>query len=406
MIAIYNYAKEWGGVDVLIKRFAEHLLLNKKSFLIIEPDGTRLRNDLPEVTFILIDQLELFSSRINYIFFPSVSKLATVDFPWQMLLHATFFTWVVHPNDVFRRFFPYSSKAFNAFGYKSVKILRYFFKRHTLIYDSFFNLLSAYNAIAIMDGACSRTFKFFVGSCQILPEIIQIPSNANFLTEAREKDYSKLSIGYLGRMDVMKWSAMQPFVTKILTPLAKERSVELVLISEGSHLERLQKLCAKHGIKCVSHGYMPNQAAREVILKDTLLAVAMGTSALDIAATGHPCVVIDPAVGFFTLRQKKFRFIHETTDFTLGEYRSFPGYVRGGDDFEDLITEVRLKIAAKAGFDYVSTFHNPEICFEKLLSSIHGSQLLVKDMIEPISALNDSFWITKKHPLRSLLHII
>ena len=387
---------------MLIGRFAEYLRSRNLPFCIIDREGGRLRKELDWAMFADSEDLSLIKRQITHMFVPSVSKLRDKAFPWDELGHATVFTWVVHPNDVFRGYFPFSTKPMDFFGYSLVRLLRTAFRKHSRVFDSLFNRLITEQALAVMDGATNRSIKFFLPSVESEPRIIPIPSNSTVVSSHGGFVSEELSIGYLGRMDSMKWSAMKPFIRNVLSPLAAKRKVAIHVVSVGTHLRKFERACQHAGIRFVGYGSLPNERAREVMLSNTSVAVAMGTSALDIAGCGHPCVVLDPALGLFARPQKKFRFIFESNDYTLGEFRDFPGYVPGFREFEDMVDSAELHSAAARGKKYVEEAHSPEKCFRSLLLAIQNSGLLVSELMPLVGALNASFISTKSNPLRSM----
>lgn len=403
MIAIYSNTGEWGGVDVLIARFADYLRSRHVPFFIVEPAGSRLRLELPWASFVDLGEISSIQDQVTHVFVPSVAKLQDKKFPWIALAHARLFTWVVHPNDVFLVFYPFSGFSMKLLGYRMVGLLRAAFRPHAALLDALFFKLVEQQALAVMDGATSRSLSYFVPSIPSAPPIIPIPSHATVYPAHHKGDAEELSIGYLGRMDSMKWSAMKPFIRNILAPMAVRRKITLHVVSEGSHLERLKQACQNAGIRFIGYGYLPNDKARETIIASTDIAVAMGTSALDIAGCGHPCVVLDPGLGVFSRPQTSFRFIHESSDYTLGEYRDFPGYIKGLRVFEDMVGDETLESAAAVGKSYVELSHNPEGCFKALLLAVQSSNLLVSELMPRIKDLADSFAHTKSSPLLSIL---
>lgn len=293
----------------------------------------------------------------------------------------------------------------NFFGYRIVKPLRRLFRTHTKLFDAFFALLIKDKALIVMDGATRRSLKYFVPTLTTEPGVVPIPSPLTEEITVRNQGDGKLSIGYLGRMDIMKWSAIRPFIRDTLAPLAKHRQIALHLVSEGSHLSRVEQLCSESGIEFHCYGYLPNLQAREVIFTKTNLAIAMGTSALDIAGAGHPCVVIDPSLSALARRQMRFRFVHEIQDYTLGEFRDFPGYVDGNREFEELIERDQLDIARSKGREYVEQEHDPVRCFDKLLNRIFDSNLQVAELEEHARLLILSFSHVKAKPVTHLFGI-
>lgn len=404
LIAIYSNTGEWGGVDVIIMRLSAYLTSREYPHCIIEPEGSRLRLELPSALFVSPDDVQSVSNLVTHVVAPTVSNLRDSKFPWRDLQHAKILVWVVHPNDVFWGFFPFSGLLMRLFGYRAATLLKRTFSCHTKLYFSFFRKLVDCGALVVMDGATRRTLNYFIPVLSSEPVIVPIPAP---LTEivGRHEVRTQLAIGYLGRMDRMKWSAMKPFVLNVLAPLTKERSVALHVVAEGSHLTMLQKLCERNGIEFHSYGYQPNNHARRIMVTHTDVAVAMGTSALDLAGSGHPCIVLDPGLWLFTRYQKRFRFIHETDDFTLGEYRDFPGYVRGRAAFSELISDHELTAASSLGRSYVKNAHDPAQCFDTLLSCINSSTLVVGELFNKFRLLEASSSNLKNHPILLALRL-
>lgn len=402
MIAIYLNTSEWGGVDVLTARLSTYLTSRKIKFCIIEPKEGRIRKELPNVYFVSLEEVHGISHLITHVFFPSVNKLRDPVFPWNDLSHAKVLTWIVHPNDVFCGFFPFSGMLIRLIGYQAAFLLRCIFRSHARIYDKFFCKLVEKNALIVIDGATQRSLKFFVPTISTTPITVPIPS---VLSESvpKSKTEKGLSIGYLGRMDSMKWSAVKPFVLKVLAPLASNQKITLHVISEGSHLLKLEKLCKNNNIGFQGYGYRPNAEARQIIISKTDVAVAMGTSALDLAGSGHPCIVLDPSLGMFAHRQNLFRYIHETDDFTLGEYRDFPGYVRGRANFSTLIEPSELISASALSKSYINSSHNPDQCFKNLFDCLQGSQIKIEELHRYIRSLEESFSSVKANLLFAVL---
>ena len=119
MILIYSNTGEWGGVDVLIARLAKYLSDRNRAFRILEPAGSRLRTQLPEKFFVDFCQVDGIAQQVTHVLFPSLAKLRDPNVPWHSLAHAYALAWIVHPNDVFRGFFPFSGRAMDLAGYKA-----------------------------------------------------------------------------------------------------------------------------------------------------------------------------------------------------------------------------------------------------------------------------------------------
>lgn len=404
MILIYMNTTDWGGVDVIVERFTKFLDERGIQVAIVDKEGSRLRERLPGAAFYSNEDVGTIEGKVRHIFLPSAAKIRDPNTPLLMFKDANVFSWVVHQNDVFRGFFPLSGKLMDSIGYKAVPILRNLIPKHRRIFDAFFETMVARDALSVMDGATGRSMQYFVPSIsRAAVHVVPVPSPiSQCISETAGRlvaSSERLSIGYLGRMDIMKWSAIKSFVESNLAPLARRRKVALHVVSEGGFIDQLRSLCGANRIEIVVYGYQPNHIAREIIKTNTDLAIAMGTSALDIAASCHPCIIIDPAVTLSASPQRLFRFVHELEDFCLGEFRDFPHYEKGIHSIEEALYESKLVDAADLGRKHVATNHDPSTCFANLLQRIQASALSAGEAHERVNELTASFARAKSNPL-------
>lgn len=389
MLLIYLNSLEWGGCDVLVERFVKYLEKNNIKHAIIDYQESRLRGILPNSQFYTNDELVVIAKDVEYLFLPSISLFTRLDVDYGLLSHARLFCYVVHPNDAFRKFYPATGVTMNRLGYAVVRIWQTIFFRKTRYINNFFKKLFLNNAIALMDGATTRSMQYFyphVVSNE--PILVPISSPCKRLNNENisRKSYKEgeISIGYLGRMDLFKWTAIEPFIKSNLFPILTNYKVTLHIISEGGFVDDLKKLSSKHGIECKFYGYMLNEEARNLLYEEVDFAIAMGTSALDLASIEIPTLIIDPSLKYPFKAQEKFHFVHEIKDYTLGEFRDFPHYEGSGVSFSEATTKSTMKLAGNLGAEYVYKKHNPEDSFLKLWESIKKSSLLVSDVSEEI----------------------
>ncbi|MDD5034072.1 MAG: hypothetical protein PHE55_04875 [Methylococcaceae bacterium] len=403
MIGIYSNSKTWGGVEVLVTRLAEYLYKRDIPFCVIEPPGTRLHEDLRWAKLIDPSSTGLLADQIRHLFLPNVAKLQDPDFPRVECGGARLFSWVVHPNEPFRSFFPFSGKLLDSLGYKGVALLQALMPRHSTLLQSLFNLLCTGKSLAVMDGATTRALHFFYPSLTGNPILIPIPAPEYAACSDKKIRASEIAIGYLGRLDAFKFSALGPFVDTELRRLAKLKSVQLHLVAEGPHMKKLREVCANAKVSLHEHGFQPNATARQTIFSQTDLAVTMGTAALDIASTGQACMIIDPALGKMARPQTSFRLVHEIEMFTLGEYRDFPGYVEGLHDFNEIIELSQTETISNAAKDYVTNHHALDKSFGSLIKAIDGSMLTVAEVGEVMRDVESSFKSLRHCRLRNLI---
>lgn len=396
MLAIYNSSQEYGGVDVLVERLGHYLSNIGHSYSIVSGRKTSIRSRTKDLNVITVEEANRNRDKITQVLFPSVKSLSEV-IELDLDEQSQVFAWVLHPNDVFTGFFPFSGTGLKHFRYRSVPMLRSLFPSYRQAYDSFFATMLRQGGLATMDGVTDRTLRYFLDEIPKPARMIPLPADATPMQVAART--GPLAIGYLGRMDFMKWSALKGLLDHSLAPLAASRSVLLHMISEGPFINDVADRCRRYNITLCAHGYLPNDAARRLIRNETDVAVAMGTSALDLAGAGHPCVIIDPALSLRTRPQSLFRFVHETNDYSVGEFRDFPAYVPGRRPFAQCCDPKLLREAGEAGPGYVAQNHHSATIFATLLRAIEASKVRYGPFMADTKRLRERFWASKKSPI-------
>lgn len=390
MLLIYMNTGEWGGVDLLVQRFSEYLKKIDYNFVIVDKLQSRLRADLPWAEFLTNEELRHTSRKFDYIFIPSVSKLKDVQDLSRVNGCARMFTWIVQHHDALYHFFPPSQRIVPRFGFKAAILTFHFLPGYKRRIEALFDMLTRHRALAVMDGSTLRSFRAFFPKATPPSTLIPLPVPLGPSYDGDRLKSDVLTVGYLGRMDYFKFSAVAPFISNELARIARTRPVKLVAITVGTHVRQLEQLCAACNIALELHGFMPNDQARETLARRTHFAVAMGTAALDIAAVGHPCVFIDPAEKKNCPPQRRFRFVHEAQEYMVGEFRDFPGYVGGLHHLEEVVEVAQKSNSSLANIerDYVYTHHDPETINSQILEGITSSELNLSAAIEKVVQIN------------------
>lgn len=391
MIALYADAEIFGGVQILVIRFSQYLKRLNVPFVVIATKGTRVSKALEWADQVDPHDLQFYPQTIDYVFFPHVCALKE-DLYWKKFKDAKILCWLVHPTEIFSSFFPVTNKLLYLFGYPASWLVKKIFRHHNSLVFQLLQELVSKGGLILMDGATRRGLKYFfpelIGECNLIP----IPAPCEEEIGSGKKNNSSFSIGYLGRLDEFKYTALKPFIENQLSQLTKRSAVHLHLISEGHLVDTVVDLCFKHSIKVTNYGFLPNELAKKTLKEQTDVAACMGTAALDIASTGHPSIIIDPALYFKCEPQKKFRFVHEIEDFTLGEFRDFSKYQEGLHTLEELVEMLTSdQNLGSKNRDYVEKMHNPNKVFSLLLSEIYNSQVIGNDISKLAMSVHKSF---------------
>lgn len=393
MLAIVTDHWTWSGVDVLVQRFAGFLRAKSVPFCLVADGPSRLQVETPWAPVITTGELShrCRNGFISAIYFPTASMLRRQDLPWRSLGNIPVFTLLVQPYEPVTRYVPALTLLIERIGFAAVDIVRAIIPGHLRQVGTLFRDLAARGALGVMDGASNRALRHFfpgIADAQLLP--IPAPVAERPAWE-RSHDPGVVSFGYLGRMDPLKWSALQPVIVHELSVLARSTTVELHAVAEGPCMAQLRAACDRAGIKLFAHGYLPNASARELLARRTSIGLAMGTSALDLAGSGLPCIIIDPAARLKARRQRFFHFMHEARDHTLGEYRDFAAYEQHGRMFADCVAMAADPARGAADYAYVRSRHDPDTIFEATLRAIQQSRLTGEILAAHVEAIESSF---------------
>lgn len=393
MLAIVTDHTSWGGVDVLTQRFAEFLRAKNVAFSLVVDGSSRLQIEAPWAP--VMTSAELVQGcrdrSVSSIYFPTASMLRRQDLPWRELGQARVFTLLVQPYEPVTRFVPALTFATERIGFSAVNLAKLIIPAHFGRVAALFRHLASASALGVMDGASARALQHFFPGIADTP-LLPIPApTAQLRPEHKPLQAGTMAFGYLGRLDALKWSALKPVVVHELAALSGQGAVELHAVAEGACMAELAAECKRAGVNLHAYGYLPNTAARKLLAEKANVGLAMGTSALDLAGAGLPCIVIDAAARLHAPNQRLFHFVHEARAFTLGDYRDFAAYEQHGRPFAACIAMAEGPAVQAAEHAYVRDQHAPDICFQATLDAIQGSQMTGEALATHVDAIEASF---------------
>lgn len=382
VVYIFADSAAYSGVDVLFERLALYLITKGRKVFIVEKPGGVLSSRLAGNCTIL-DATTDTPKEIGCVVcnFSRIGKAVMWAKPIEDM---RILVWYLQPNDIFSTYFPLAGTASRLGGFSGLKLwIRLQFWQYWKL-RKLVNLMTQGKGFINMDGACGRSLDYFLNEniaekCVLIP--IPVPPRPR-TARAVAMPQSPLILGYLGRMDAVKYSAIKPLLQQI-SIIGKQRNIpiEMSFVGCGPMENALEAECVRLGITLTNHGFQHNDKAIEILAKEANIGIAMGTAALDLASIGIPTIIIDPSLNLNTPAQTKYRFVHEIEDQSLGEYRDMPLYCPGLHSLETIV-ELLMKWPelSIAGNEYVTAKHNTYNIMKSTLASIDECTSTIKDI--------------------------
>lgn len=163
----------------------------------------------------------------------------------------------------------------------------------------------SYSEIYLKD----RLVKTLISINPILP----MPSS-NIFGKQKNKIYELNKFAYFGRIEDFKTNV----VIKLIRDISKyDQNSVLHIIGDGADLSNVINYAKDHHLQLICHGFMENQAARNLIFEEISFCCAMGIAALDSASTGTATIIANP---FDNKIEQNYNWIFNQCGYSLGCY--------------------------------------------------------------------------------------
>ena len=299
--------------------------------------------------------------------------------------------WVLHPHAIYSALFPGWDRIVHYIGFRLSWFFVVLFRQHRHELNKLFWRLARSKSILFMDGATRRGFQSVIDEDFLDIDIVPVPVDCCYKGKGKSNE-NTLDIGYFGRMDEMKYSALKGVLDSGVWGKLSNKSINLHYVGNGGMDRKLEELCCRRGINLIGYGFMENEQARILLRDKTDVVFAMGTAALDMAAVGQAVIMIDPSVSIWARKQKYFNIVSDIRDYTLGEYRGSTRYIEGKRSLIDALN-ICLDNRNDVGmgcYDYVKENHGADAIFERLLNAILSSQLKFESYSISLHALSET----------------
>lgn len=205
-----------------------------------------------------------------------------------------------------------------------------------------------------------KEFNVELNSWTYLPIPISIKSEAEISRKLKVKASSILRLTYIGRVEDAQVSILK-YLIKELLDTSINATIQLKIIGEGRNLIEIKSFTAEIENSNVSFqftGKLAPHELNEILIKDTDIVFAAGTSALEGASRGIPTCLLDGS--FYPIDRYQFRWIHAPSEFPLGcLLEDYTRYLGGSLSLADLILEYQqnASLLSKSAYEWVKANH-------------------------------------------------
>lgn len=284
-------------------------------------------------------------------------------------LGCNFLFWSIHPDNVKYMLYGYGRKLFG--GKNRAKVL--------------LRQLCDEGHILFMDRANRRACEDEIGKVES-SSFLQIPIGIPAADRQRHRaPADTMAIAWLGRITYDKINSLRKIVDDIaICPAAQ---IELHIVGAGPEEKALLAHAQSKGVALHMHGILQGLALHDFFGNCVDVGVAMGTSALEIAAMGIPVALIDYSLKALPA-DANYDWLYDTRDFTLGNDCQWGD--RRAQTLRDLVEGVRADRDNAIGgrcFAYVQEHHSMPQVAAKLVSLVKEGPPIDESKIKELERL-------------------
>ena len=371
-----------GGVSVLFVRVAEYLAAAglAKCYLIDYSDGYMAMHRDPSLTE-LIEYPEsgkvhipggasiIFQSMTPWSIFPNLK----VNPKTKVLF------WNCHPLNLIPSL-PGLRKLTAGNDFLTHITLNTLLLGYKLRVKRFLGYLLEVNAIVFMDQTNIQVTSNGLGVRIREPSFLPIPAKAEAHNRVARKitDASTIiKFLWVGRIVDFKYYPLKKFLEDLSVIAANgDIKFEVAVVGDGEYLGVLKKDLKKYQpVSIKFFGHVNTQDLDNFILNNSSIMLGMGTSALEGAKLGVPTLLFDMSYKDMPVDQK-YRWVHETVNYNLGEMAGTKGATAVGSSLKDKIEEFRVSTheISVSEQEYFRSNHDIGVVSSALLKYLEKSQ--------------------------------
>ena len=397
MIYFFYPSKITGGAEYLMVRMANLLSEHKYDVGVVDIEGGWIQENINnDGIYKIIFSKNKIKLNKNDVLITTSNFMYKLDF-YFCKSEAKVLFWTVQPYNIVMRFpkLSVSSCFINIIGEFYLKCKK---PSHRYNLDS----IISRNGIVSMDGECDKILHFFykLNYKNFLPIFIE---NEKFDKKMERSLYTKnLRLIWLGRIDLEFKIHILKKVLLDLNELRFEYHLSFDIVGDGPGLDDLKYFVENNiDFKVLFLKELRGEELNKRI-KENDIGLAMGTSALDLAANGIATILLDfsyAKVDFY-----KYQWIYEAKDYTLGRDISFIDIneINEMKYLNEMIIELNdnRENLSKSCFEYVLENHSSQNAVSSFITLISELELSLVNVYEYKSS--KPFWIEVDHFFKKL----
>lgn len=382
-VAFYFPYPTVGGVSILFLRCAEYLSKKHKVFIVDLNNGYMANNIPSGCTFVCYDQVSSLPDDV--VVLTQSCPLWRIPFVGDFPANAKIMFWNLHPDN-------FNSKVGKSSSYFMNSLLSFLFKGRKRKLRKLVSVLNSNNALFFMDKENKLTTENSLDINLLDPVYLPITNSVKAKSKLKyipPRINEEINCIVVGRLSGFKVSIVKHVIKRL--ELCETHRVHLTVVGDGEAANDIQELLSScRNIRTTYIDYVHFEEL-DGLFKNSHLAFAMGTSALDSASLGIPTICLDYSHEDID-GNYKFNYLYGVDGYNLGRKIVSDDFIEI-DNLPDVINDIYtqgLSCSEKTHRYYLEN-HSYKV-IEKLESYLSNG-VLVKDLIE--LGLNQEDWFTR-----------
>lgn len=228
------------------------------------------------------------------------------------------------------------------------------------------------NSLYFMCNSCYEAAnKYFHPKKSYIPVFSKIQNFYKENINKKGNNKKNIKIMWLGRLDDDKYYSLSKLIMN-LSKLTRKFNLELNIIGSGSCEEKIINDCKSHNIKYIFHGRIRRVLLDDILIKNSDIIFAMGTSVLEGAKLKIPSVMtqINEETKFGS---NNYMWLYDAKEFELSVNKSqekfFKNRIKTLEEILDEFLEDRNNMLGIKSYKHYNMNHSIEIGISKIIYS-------------------------------------